>query len=70
MYLRADPVTKSVVSFLATTPPGVQGATMVVTINGVESSHYVPPNTTLELPVGASSVSDVTAFGLLMDPTG
>jgi hypothetical protein len=69
LYVRADPVTKSVVSLVATTPPGAQGATILTTIGGVDGTHYVPPNTTFELPVGASSVADVTGYGLLMDPT-
>jgi hypothetical protein len=69
VYVRQDPVSGAVASLLATTPLGTRGATLTWTLNGVDDSQYVGPNTMYEEVIGASSISEVTAYGLTVDPT-
>ena len=69
VYVRQDPVSGAVASYLCTTPPGTRGMTVSFTIDGADSSQYVSPNTTYEKVVGASSVDHVTSIGMAVDPT-
>jgi len=69
VYVRQDPISGAPASYLVTTPAGTRGATFATTINGVDSAHYVGPNTTWELPVGAANVGEVTSTSLIPDPT-
>jgi hypothetical protein len=69
IYVRQDPSSASMASILVTTPPGTRGATAFWTINSVDDSHYVGPNTTWEKLISASSVGEVTVMGLNPDPT-
>lgn len=67
VYVRQDPLSASVVSYLITTPPGSRGATFTATIDGSDFSHHVDANTTYEKVVSASDISQVTACGLTPD---
>jgi hypothetical protein len=69
VYSRMDGLSGAVVSYLVTTPAGVRGATFYWTINGVDGSQYVGPNTTWEKNVGAVDLSAVTYVALASDPT-
>lgn len=69
VYVRQDPVSAAVASYLVTTPSGSRGATFTATINGSDFSQYVNPNTTYEKVVGAVDIAEVTAVGLIPDPT-
>lgn len=69
VYVRQDQLSGAVVSYLVTTPPGTRGATFTWTIDGVDGSQYVGPNTTWEKSVGAADITAVTATGLIPDPT-
>lgn len=71
VYARLDPISGAPASYEVTTPSGTRGATFNWEVNGVapaESPHYVDPNTTWELSLGASSVSEVNTIGLGPDP--
>lgn len=69
VYVRQDPHSAAVASYLVTTPAGSRGATFTWTIDGVEGSQYVNPDTTWEKNVSATDISQVTAIGLVPDPT-
>jgi hypothetical protein len=71
LYARNDPTTQAVISLLATTPPGTQGATLTYALNGVDQQPiYVPPDTPREVPIGAANIREVTSYGMIIDPTG
>lgn len=69
VYARQDPASAAIASYLCTTPTGTRGMTVNFTINGSDSSQYVNPNTTYEKVIGASSVTEVTSVGMVVDPT-
>jgi hypothetical protein len=69
IYIRQDPASAAMASILVTTPPGIRGATAFWTINDVDGSQYVGPNTTYEKLISASAVGEVTVLGLSPDPT-
>ena len=69
LYVRQDPVTAGVASYLVTTPSGSRGATFTHALDGVDQTPvYVGPNTAYEHSIGASSISTVTSVGLAPDP--
>lgn len=68
VFVRQDPVTQAVVSYLVTTPDLGRGATFAWTVNGVDGSQYVGANTTWEKNIGASSIDEVTYIALTPDP--
>jgi len=69
LYGRIDAKTQAYVSLLATTPTGVRGMTVLTTVNGVDAAQYIPPNTAVEIPVGADDINGLTAAGISVDPT-
>jgi len=69
LYKRQDPKTQAAVSLLATTPIGTRGMTVNTTIDGVDAVQYIPPNTAVEIPVGADDINGLTAAGITVDPT-
>lgn len=69
VYVRQDPYSAAVASYLVTTPTGSRGATLTWTISGVDGSQYVGPDTTYEKSIGAETISTVTSVGLTLDPT-
>jgi hypothetical protein len=70
VYVRQDPISQAVASYVVTTPSGTRGATFTWTSPLIgDGSHYTGPNTIWELPVGASNVGDVTGTGFGADPT-
>lgn len=69
VYVRQDPNSSAVASYLGTTPAGTRGMTMYGTIDGVDWSQYIGPNTTYEKLIGASDIGQVTAIGMTPDPT-
>jgi len=66
-YVYQDVMSQSMVSVLVTTPAGVRGATLTYTIDGVDGSQYVGPNTVASKEIGATDISQVTALGLVPD---
>jgi len=69
LYGRLDAKTQASVSLLATTPVGSRGMTVHTTISGVDADQYIPPNTAVEIPVGADDVNGLTSVGITVDPT-
>jgi len=69
VYVRQDRRSGAVVSYLGTTPPGTRGMTMYGTVDAVDWTQYVDPNTTYEKAIGADSIANVTAIGMTPDPT-
>jgi len=69
VYVRQDPFSAAVASYLVTTPEGSRGATFYATVDGTPTEQYVAPNTTYEQVIGAVDVSQVTSIGLAPDPT-
>jgi hypothetical protein len=69
VYARYDPHSAAIASLLGTTPPGTRGMTVNWTINGVDGSQYVAPNTTYEKLIGAVDISTVTSIGFIPDAT-
>lgn len=69
VYVRQDPHSAAVASYLVTTPVGSRGATFTWTIDGTPGSQYVNPNTTYEHNVSATDIGQVTEIGLVPDPT-
>jgi hypothetical protein len=69
VYARYDPHSAAIASLLATTPPGTRGMTVTWTIDAVDGSQYVAPNTTYEKLVSAVDISTVTALGMNPDAT-
>jgi hypothetical protein len=67
-YMRVDPVTQATRGFLVTTPSGTRGATMMWTVDGVDHTQYVGPNTAVDVTVGADVISQLSGSGLLADP--
>jgi hypothetical protein len=68
VYVRQDPDSGAVASYLATTPAGARGATLTWTIDGTPGSQYVAPNTVYEKSIGADTIATVTSVGLEPDP--
>lgn len=68
-YVRQDPVSYAVQSYQIATPSGSRGATLYWTVDGVDSSQYVGPNTTWEVSIGADDVTHVTSVGMTPDTT-
>ncbi len=69
VYVRQDAHSQAVASYLVTTPVGARGATFTWTIDGVDGDQYVAADTTFEKDVGAVDIAQVTAIGLIPDPT-
>lgn len=69
VYVKQDPLTDAVRGYLVTTPTGSRGATFAWTINGVDGSQYVGPNSVWEKDVGAVDIAEVTQISLTPDPT-
>lgn len=71
--LRLDDVSSAIRSLLGTVQPGTRGATMTWTISGTPGSQYITPHATLpqtyEKVIGAVGIDEVTAYGLVPDPT-
>jgi hypothetical protein len=67
-YVRQDPVTQAPVSYAVATPSGTRGATLTVTVDGVDQVLYVGPNDLQDLSVGAEHVSQVTSIIFAPDP--
>jgi hypothetical protein len=67
VYVRQDPLNSAVASWLVTTPSGTRGATLTWTIDGVDGSQYVGPNTVYEKSVGAADIRTATTVGLIPD---
>jgi hypothetical protein len=68
VYVRQDPNSGAVASYLVTTPPGTRGATFYHSLLGVDQTPiYVGPNTTYERVIGAVDISTVTGVGLSPD---
>ena len=65
--LRMDPHTAAVISYIITTPPGTRGATFTMTVNGVDTSVYVDPDSSREELVGAADWSEVSYISLEPD---
>lgn len=70
VYVKQDPKSDAVASYVVTTPAGTRGATFRHDLNEVpQSDVYVGPNTVQEITIGASSISEVTSAGLEPDPS-
>lgn len=69
VYMRMDPLTYAITGLLATTPAGTRGATLTWTLDGTPDSHYVGPNTAYEHALPSTDIRNVTAIGLVPDPT-
>jgi hypothetical protein len=67
-YVRQDPISYAVQSYQIATPSGSRGATLFWTVDGVDHSQYVGPNTTWEVSLGANSIANVTSVGMTADP--
>lgn len=67
VYVRQDPDSGAVASYLATTPAGTRGGTLSWTIDGVDGSQYVAPNTAYEKSIGAATIATVTSVGFEAD---
>lgn len=68
LYARQDPISGAPVSYEVTTPPGTRGATLEYALAGVDQDPLVVgPNTTGEVLIGASNVSDVTYLAFHAD---
>jgi hypothetical protein len=67
VYARYDPHSAAIASLLATTPAGTRGMTVTWTIDAVDGSQYVTPNTTYEKLIGAVDISTVTSLGMFPD---
>ena len=70
VYVRQDPLSAAVVSYLITTPPGARGATFTYALAGVDQTPiYVGPDDVHEVSIGAVDITGVTSCGLTPDAT-
>lgn len=68
VYVRQDPNSAAIVSFLVTTPPGTRGATLYWTKNGVDDFHYTNPDTPDDVAIAAEGIYDLSYVSLVIDP--
>lgn len=69
VFVRQDPVSAAVASYLLDTTAADRGATLTWTINTVDGSQHIGAGTTYEKVIGAVDVAGVTAVGMIVDPT-
>lgn len=69
VYVRQDPLSGAVVSYLIHTPSGSRGATLTYALAGVDQTPvYCDPDSTQEILVGAADVNTVTGTYFVADP--
>lgn len=68
VYVRQDPNSAAIASFLVTTPPGTRGATLYWTKNSVDDSHHTNADTADDVAIAAESIYDLSYVSFLPDP--